>query len=108
MWNNKNVIRESFYTDNTASPYPYVSKLGSYENADNWEELEREEQKNDDWESMKTPKYSAEKFSPILAKDYNHNVKHGREGAEVYVGGYLDESKVYNIIRRMVNEAIRG
>lgn len=46
----------------------------------------------------------AAKFSPLLAKDYNHNVEDGCEGAEDYCRYGLEE-KINRIVSKYINEA---
>ena len=48
-------------------------------------------------------KYQGEKFSPTLARHYNHNVEDGREEAEAYSEG-LFESAVKKIVKNILKE----
>lgn len=45
----------------------------------------------------------AAKFSPVLAKDYNHNVEDGREGAEDYCRYGLEE-KIRSTVKNIISE----
>lgn len=49
----------------------------------------------------------AAKFSPVLAKDYNHNVEDGREGAEDYCRYGLEE-KIRKMVEKRLNEDYNG
>lgn len=110
----RNLLKESNYDDyeyffgdgtggRTANPYPYGTELGD---ADNWEELEKQKQIESDWNGLGNinKKYKAEKFSPILAKDYNHNVEDGREGAEDYCHGL--EEKILKQVKKALSEEV--
>lgn len=45
----------------------------------------------------------AAKFSPVLAKDYNHNVEDGREESEKYCHGL--EEKIRRMVEKRLNES---
>lgn len=47
----------------------------------------------------------AAKFSPVLAKDYNHNVEDGREGAEDYCRYGLEE-KILKQVKKALSEEV--
>lgn len=66
---------------------------------------EKQQQMDSDWADYEdaNDKYQGEKFSPTLAKHYNHNVEDGREEAEAYSEG-LFESAVKKIVKNILKE----
>ena len=71
--------------------------LGEDKNSEveqSWDEYDKSSNKNIN---------KAAKFSPVLAKDYNHNVEDGREGAEDYCRNGLEE-KIRRMVRKQLNE----
>ena len=66
---------------------------------------EKQQQMNSDWADYEdvNDKYQGEKFSPTLAKHYNHNVEDGREEAEAYSEGLCEE--IYKNVRKQLNES---
>ena len=67
--------------------------------------LEKQQQMDSDWADYEdiNDKYQPEKFSPTLARHYNHNVEDGREEAEAYSEGLCEE--IYKNVRRQLNES---
>ena len=67
--------------------------------------LEKQQQMDSDWADYEdiNDKYQPEKFSPTLAKHYNHNVEDGREEAEAYSEGLCEE--IYKNVRKQLNES---
>ena len=67
--------------------------------------LEKQQQMDSDWADYEdaNDKYQGEKFSPTLARDYNHNVEDGREEAEAYSEGLCEE--IYKNVCRQLNES---
>lgn len=67
--------------------------------------LGKQQQMDSDWADYEdvNDKYQGEKFSPTLARDYNHNVEDGREEAEAYSEG-LFESAVKKIVKNILKE----
>ena len=65
----------------------------------------KQQQMDSDWADYEdaNDKYQPEKFSPTLAKHYNHNVEDGREEAEAYSEGLYEE--IYKNVRRQLNES---
>ena len=65
----------------------------------------KQQQMDSDWADYEdaNDKYQGEKFSPTLARDYNHNVEDGREEAEAYSEG-LFESAVRKIVKNILKE----
>lgn len=61
----------------------------------------KQQQMDSDWADYEdaNDKYQGEKFSPTLARHYNHNVEDGREEAEAYSEG-LFESTVKKIVKK--------
>ena len=67
--------------------------------------LEKQQQMDSDWADYEdiNDKYQPEKFSPTLARHYNHNVEDGREEAEAYSEGLCEE--IYKNVRKQLNES---
>lgn len=71
--------------------------LGEDKNSEieqSWNEYDKSNNKNIN---------KAAKFSPVLAKDYNHNVEDGCEGAEDYCRCGLEE-KIRKMVEKRLNE----
>lgn len=68
------------------------------------EDKKREiEQSWDEYDKSSNKNFNkAAKFSPVLAKDYNHNVEDGREGTENYCHGLYE--KICKMVRKQLNE----
>ena len=72
--------------------------LGEDKNSEieqSWNEYDKSSNKNIN---------KAAKFSPVLAKDYNHNVEDGREGAEDYCHGL--EEKILKQVKKVLSERL--
>ena len=67
--------------------------------------LEKQQQMDSDWADYEdaNDKYQPEKFSPTLARHYNHNVEDGREEAEAYSEGLFED--IYKNVRKQLNES---
>ena len=65
----------------------------------------KQQQMDSDWTDYEdaNDKYQGEKFSPTLARHYNHNVEDGREEAEAYSEGLCEE--IYKNVRKQLNES---
>ena len=65
----------------------------------------KQQQMDSDWADYEdiNDKYQPEKFSPTLARHYNHNVEDGREEAEAYSEGLCEE--IYKNVRKQLNES---
>ena len=67
--------------------------------------LGKQQQMDSDWADYEdaNDKYQPEKFSPTLARHYNHNVEDGREEAEAYSEGLFED--IYKNVRKQLNES---
>ena len=67
--------------------------------------LEKQQQMDSDWADYEdaNDKYQGEKFSPTLAKHYNHNVEDGREEAEAHASGMV-ESAIKKMVKNILKE----
>lgn len=88
-----------------ANPYPYGTEMGD---ADDWQEKERKAQIDSDFDELEklNRKHSYVKKYPRLSGDFNLNVDDGRENAEAYADGLMDESKLTKAIMKKINERL--